>query len=476
MPIEKKIINLDISTLDKFEEKKIVDYSWKTISEKVSEMANDILSEENYFINEFKGEYIENIIIEINKWISIEVISNIENIIEIFLNKYFNINNFHFWKNHFMELKEKNKEIFLDFFEETFLKEFYTFLLNINYFNIPTIYPDAKEWWIFNWTLFWYLDNWKVNFKFEYETSKEIHKKSFNESKIVWCIEDKEDDIKKNKIKENQKKYKNEIIKLENYWNAIDRLFSKLIDNKNAVFKKYIQWNIYNDLEQIIIFLSKNNDDIYDKFNNSLYVEYFINLIEFITTGNNFVTFTDFNVWFERNTELSTLDKNLYSKIWNNYEFYTQVMQEFDHIIKDMIDEKVWWNLGDNWFILRWEIMENESDSKVLLLENKIDNYIWIFNVIINELNSSKEEKIVNIFIDKNLFERQESLLDFIEENREELLKLPEWKIIYDFVWWISEVLLKKSFSDYINDFNISESELRKMPDTFLNIIRKLYI
>lgn len=467
----KKTINLDISTLDEFEEKTFVKYSWKNFTEKVSEMTNDILSEQNYFINEFKWEYIEEIKKEINKWVSVQSIININEIISIFLNKYFNINNFNFWVDYFNQLKDQNKETFLDFFEEVFLKEFYTFILNINSFNIPIVSTDNKEWWLFNWTLFWYLENWKINFKFEYETSKDIYKQSFQNSEINLLIEEKDEDIY-------EKKLLNEIDFLDEISNTFHKFITNLIENKNTQFIILRNLSLNKDYLDIKFFINKNKKDIDENKINSLYITYFRWLIKFIWDNRNTWTFDDFNKFFNSNNNLNKDDLELYYKIWKTNIFYTRMIQEFDHItdflIEDLENELSVKNYINLIPILPDKDNDNNVDSKDLLSENKIDIYKKDFEKIIYVLYKNRD---INIWITLNnnwLLDSQENIYFYIDDNKEKLIKSKKWKIIYDFIFWISNNMLNITFKEYLEKNKIPYISLFDFPKLFWDIISKL--
>ena len=126
----------------------------------------------------------------------------------------------------------------------------------------------------------------------------------------------------------------------------------------------------------------------------------------------------------------------MYSKIWNNSIFYTNVKQEFDNIIYKLIKEIS--GLTDyETNSIKWTIVTDDYTSKALLLENKFDSFVDTFDKIINAIKLSKDENIVNVLNDKNLFEKYEDLYYFFEENK--------WEIFKKTIYYLTKPNVKKS-------------------------------
>lgn len=284
-----------------------------------------------------------------------------------------------------------------------------------------------------------------------------------NENKITWL----DDILNENKFNNRLKK---EISYLEENKNNISVFLQILEKHKNINFIVLKKFNLDHILNIILIFIEKNKEILDIEKNNNLFINYFLELIFYFKKQPSVWTLYDFN------NNLFESNKNIeFNNILDESNFYRKIENEINNFI-DLVIEDLNEGLYENWSnILNWEIIENENlIAEILLLENKIDSYVLDFSNIFGILFKSKEENIAVILNDYNYFDKQEELYNFVINNWYLIKKHVDWKVIHDFIIWISGNSFDKSFVEHIVDSNISNIKLHSLVIRFWEICRNL--
>jgi len=271
---------------------------------------------------------------------------------------------------------------------------------------------------------------------------------------------------------------KNEIKNLEWTKNNIKVFFNIFFQEKNTSFGNLKERNI--KIEElylaILTFVNSNSKYLNEQRKENIYLNYLLNFLHYLNIKNEVWSLYFFNTRIIENIDkLSKEEKDIFSFI-NNDNFIRQVILENSHIIDNLIDWLEDELYKEEWNILVWQIIETKKIdiNNTLLLKDKYFLFNKYFEDILLNLFISKEDNISYTLNNKKLLEKQKDLMCFIEDNKEKILKEENWKIIYDFIIWISEETFNLTFSDFIEKLNITNTDLTSFSIKFKEIINKI--
>ncbi|MDQ7008923.1 MAG: hypothetical protein Q9M94_01375 [Candidatus Gracilibacteria bacterium] len=264
--------------------------------------------------------------------------------------------------------------------------------------------------------------------------------------------------------------------------------FLKILDENRELNFIDLQKHKTNELYKVILIgLNANSKDINSNSKNNLELNYFLELLNYFSKQNNIGKLSNFEelklnllpkldvkdsekIKFYSLLDYKVKNKEIFYKILNS-ELFKIIQPIIDNLESELIVDEQEYKLSD---LIISDIEKNKDNTKKVL-EIPHKNYPKYFEEIFNILYKNRNEDIIdNILVQNNLIDKCKDLFDFVSINKEEISRLENGKIIYNFVIGIFEESFTENFNEHIKEQNINSIDLLSITRYFLEIYEEI--